>query len=240
MFIFSVSVLLTVYLSVLLHEFGHGIAAVRNGLTVEKIQLWFLGGVAVMDDIPQFPQTEFRVTVAGPIITAILAPLFLSLSGLFYVTGNLTLYWFFLVVGLFNTGMLLLNLTPILPLDGGRMLRSTLNRTTTYANSTLFVHSITLVITLAVAGVSIYYHQFGITIIAGLLLFMSSAHKDAALEEHGKNTDTSYTLSDVDVDSQKFQIQEEDLCRSDKIPPGEQTSKISLRNDTSIHRQTGD
>ena len=57
------------FLSVLLHEFGHAFVAVRNGIGISGIDLWFLGGVAKMERDTDSPGVEFRVAVAGPLVT---------------------------------------------------------------------------------------------------------------------------------------------------------------------------
>ena len=52
--------------SIVLHELGHAIAALRNGIGISSIQLWIFGGVARMDRESDSPATEFKVAIAGP------------------------------------------------------------------------------------------------------------------------------------------------------------------------------
>ncbi len=110
------------YLSVLLHELSHALAARGFGLPVRSVTLHFLGGVTEIEGEPQTPAREFVVSVVGP-----LTSIAVGLAGLLaaQVTPEDTLVrlmidglvWANLVVGL-------LNLVPGLPLDGGRILRA--------------------------------------------------------------------------------------------------------------------
>src|SRR3954451_1557887 len=55
--------------SIVLHELGHAIVAIRNGIGISSIQLWIFGGVARMDRESDSPGTEFKVAIAGPAVT---------------------------------------------------------------------------------------------------------------------------------------------------------------------------
>ena len=111
------------FVCVLIHELSHSLEAIRRGLRVSSITLFFLGGFSQMDGESRSAGEEFWVSVVGPIASLGLACLF----GLVYLnlrssTGPLaalTQYLMFvnLLVGLFN-------LIPAFPLDGGRVLRS--------------------------------------------------------------------------------------------------------------------
>ena len=55
--------------SIVLHELGHAVVAMRNGIGISSIQLWIFGGVAQMDRETDSPATEFKVAIAGPAVT---------------------------------------------------------------------------------------------------------------------------------------------------------------------------
>ena len=61
--------------SILLHELGHAVVAVRNGIGISSIQLWIFGGVARMDRESDSPATELKVAIAGPLVTLAIAVL---------------------------------------------------------------------------------------------------------------------------------------------------------------------
>lgn len=113
--------------SIVLHETAHSLVARHYGLTIRRITLFVFGGVAEMQGEPDRPRTEFRMAVAGPIASAVLALLF----GLGYLAlgGSDGAAPFAIVLRylcLLNTMLAGFNLVPAFPLDGGRMLRAAL------------------------------------------------------------------------------------------------------------------
>ncbi len=123
--------------SILLHELGHAIVALRNGIGISSIQLWIFGGMARMDREAESPGTEMKVALAGPAVTlaivAVLsavgvlaagphafrqAALFEAAPG---VTGVLAMVaW----LAWINALVLVFNLLPAFPMDGGRVARA--------------------------------------------------------------------------------------------------------------------
>jgi Zn-dependent protease len=123
--------------SILLHEFGHAVAAMRNGIGISSIQLWIFGGMARMDREADSPGTELKVALAGPAVTfAIVVAL--------VVLGTVSVGWtefreaalqetrsdasglMALVAWLATINLLVLvfNLLPAYPMDGGRVARA--------------------------------------------------------------------------------------------------------------------
>ncbi len=64
---------LAFFASILLHELGHAFVAVRHGIPISDITLWLFGGVARMTRDTDSPGTEFKVAVAGPLVTLAIA-----------------------------------------------------------------------------------------------------------------------------------------------------------------------
>jgi Zn-dependent protease len=116
---------LLLFASILLHEFGHALVARRSGIEVEEIDLWLLGGVAKLRGEAHDPRDELRYALAGPLVTAVVVVLFGALAAVVgtgsTVLGALVRYQLFV-----NAAILLFNLIPAFPLDGGRVLRSLL------------------------------------------------------------------------------------------------------------------
>jgi Zn-dependent protease len=123
--------------SILLHELGHAFVAIRNGIPIEGITLWMFGGVARMARDTDTPWTEFKVAIAGPIVTAVItvaciaAGVALSSPDEFRDAALIEegttasavpalLGW----LASINLLVLLFNLVPAFPLDGGRIARS--------------------------------------------------------------------------------------------------------------------
>ena len=108
--------------SVVLHELGHSIIAVRNKIPVKGITLFIFGGIAQISREPDSPGVEFRIAIAGPLVSFSLAGLF----GGLYLLGNqipiLAASSAYLMR--LNFSLALFNLIPGFPLDGGRIFRA--------------------------------------------------------------------------------------------------------------------
>ena len=124
------------FLSILLHEFGHAIVAIRNGIPIQGIDLWLFGGVAKLGRDSDSPGVEFRVAVAGPIVTVVIAAVCLGLGALISSpeevldssrfedsTSGATLAVLGYLASI-NIIVLVFNLIPGFPLDGGRIARA--------------------------------------------------------------------------------------------------------------------
>jgi Zn-dependent protease/CBS domain-containing protein len=109
------------FASVLLHELGHAVQARRERIEIEGITLWLFGGVAQLRGGFPSAGAEFRVAVAGPIVSLVLGILFvlLALAGL-PEGADAVVAW----LGYVNLSLLVFNLVPALPLDGGRILHA--------------------------------------------------------------------------------------------------------------------
>jgi Zn-dependent protease len=124
------------FLSILLHELGHAVVAIRNGIPIAGIDLWLFGGVAKMERDTDSPGVEFKVAVAGPLVTLVIAAgcfgagtLLDNADDVFATTSFdnaatsdavAVLGWLAFV----NFWLLVFNLIPGFPLDGGRIARA--------------------------------------------------------------------------------------------------------------------
>ncbi|MBW6456225.1 MAG: site-2 protease family protein, partial [Trueperaceae bacterium] len=112
------------FASVLVHELGHAVTARAYGVRTRRITLWFLGGVAQLDDIPRRRGAEAIVAIVGPITSGGLSLLLWGLLRSDLFAGGIAFVMAYLAVT--NAGLAVFNLLPALPLDGGRVLRSLL------------------------------------------------------------------------------------------------------------------
>lgn len=124
------------FLSILLHELGHAVVAIRNGIGIRGIDLWMFGGVATMERDSDSPGVEFRVAAAGPLVTVLIAAACFGAGTLLSGPGNaLDSTQFNAVTGdevlsvlgyltFINVAVLAFNLVPAFPLDGGRIARA--------------------------------------------------------------------------------------------------------------------
>jgi len=136
-FLFGVLSAVGFFGSILLHEFGHAVVAMRNGIGISGIQLWIFGGMARMDREADSPGTELKVALAGPAVTLGIVVV-LALVGVGAVgwtefreaalqetrsnaSGLMALVAWLVTI---NALVLVFNLLPAYPMDGGRVARA--------------------------------------------------------------------------------------------------------------------
>jgi Zn-dependent protease len=129
------------FASIALHELGHAVVARRNGIDVQGIDLWVFGGLAKLSRDSETPGEEFRIAIAGPIVTFIIGLLCLGGVALFshesqtfdLLAGDTTTTPLLALVAwlaMVNAVLLAFNLLPGFPLDGGRIARAVVWRVT--------------------------------------------------------------------------------------------------------------
>ncbi len=122
-------------LSILLHELGHAVVAIRNGIGITGIDLWMFGGFAKMRKEAETPGVDFRIAAAGPAVTLVIAALFFAIGAASVGAGEFGRVLTFQDAGspgttlagdicAINLLLLAFNLLPGLPLDGGRLGRA--------------------------------------------------------------------------------------------------------------------
>ncbi|MGH2984588.1 MAG: site-2 protease family protein [Solirubrobacterales bacterium] len=119
---------LLLFASILLHELGHAVVARRYGVEIEGIQLWLLGGVARMKDTAHRPEEELRFALAGPAVTVALVLVSGLAVAVLPTSAPDALTSLLAYQALVNSLILVFNLLPAFPLDGGRVLRAILWR----------------------------------------------------------------------------------------------------------------
>jgi Zn-dependent protease len=136
-YVLAVASALLFFGSILLHELGHAFVALRNGIGIEGITLWMFGGVARLEKDSDSPGVEFRVAIGGPVVTAAIVVLCAAIGVLISGVGEFRdaavletghgispalalVSW----LGSINLLVLLFNLIPAFPLDGGRVARA--------------------------------------------------------------------------------------------------------------------
>jgi Zn-dependent protease/CBS domain-containing protein len=131
----TTAVIVALFVCVLLHEFGHSLVAQRLGIEIPDITLLPIGGVARLKALPERPMDEVKIAVAGPLVNVVLAPIFYGIGialgadpldigspvGGFGSVGQ-----FFVYLGVINVALVVFNMLPAFPMDGGRVLRGLL------------------------------------------------------------------------------------------------------------------
>lgn len=140
----NVLFILALFVCVVLHEYGHAIAARRYGIRTADITLLPIGGVARLERMPDKPAQELVVAAAGPMVNVVIALLLfagLTLAGVrlspaaaFRLDGGS----FLVRLMALNIGLIVFNLIPAFPMDGGRILRALLAMRMDYARATRY------------------------------------------------------------------------------------------------------
>jgi Zn-dependent protease/predicted transcriptional regulator len=120
----AIIAVLLFFASLLAHELGHATRAAKEGMEIDGITLWIFGGVARFRGMFPSAGAEFRIAIAGPIVSLAVGVLALGAALLVPLPDAVdgVLFW----LGYVNLVVLVFNLMPALPLDGGRVLRSAL------------------------------------------------------------------------------------------------------------------
>ncbi len=164
---------LSLFAIVLTHEFGHQLACRQVGGKTHDIILWPLGGVAYVSP-PQRPGAQLWSIAAGPLVNAVLFPIF---GGLALLSGHLgwnntmpDLDQFLNNIWLINLVLLIFNLLPIYPLDGGQILRSLLWFVFGRANSLLAASIIGFIGVSVLIGLAVLAHSIWLGILCAFIL----------------------------------------------------------------------
>jgi Zn-dependent protease/predicted transcriptional regulator len=182
---------LTVFLCVTLHEYGHALAARKYGINTRDINLLPIGGVARLEGMPKKPQEELVVALAGPavnvIIALILTPLVI-LQGISFDIENESTFLGpenFLPFLLFvNVILVLFNLIPAFPMDGGRVLRALLSFKLPKHKATRIAANIGQVLAIVFVFVGFFHNPFLIFI--GLFIFLGAQGEANAVEKESR------------------------------------------------------
>ena len=141
--------------SVLAHELGHAYLALRNQIPVKGITLFIFGGVAQIAQEPRSPGAEFRIAIAGPLVSLALSVLFAGLWLLDRAVPLLSAPSEYLMR--INLTLALFNMIPGFPLDGGRVLRAVIWKATgSYQTATRWASSAGQVVAFGFIGVGIF------------------------------------------------------------------------------------
>ncbi len=135
-FVWGLMMAVALFASVLLHEFGHALAARRQQIHTHGITLMLFGGVAQLEDMPKQPGAEARIAFAGPVASfATGAILYMVVSALGPETDP-RLAFSLAHIGYLNIFLGVFNLLPAFPMDGGRVLRSLLVSRRSFVSAT--------------------------------------------------------------------------------------------------------
>jgi Zn-dependent protease len=182
----TVGEVLLMFACVLLHELGHALAARRYGIATREIMLWPIGGVARLERMPEKPAQELVVALAGPGVNVILATLLVVILGARGVTPEQAFaradhgLLEFLLLG--NLMMLLFNLIPAFPMDGGRVLRALLASAMPYARATRIASQVGQGFALLFAVAGVFVLRSPLLVFVAMFVFVAAGEERAAVQ----------------------------------------------------------
>ena len=171
-----------IFLCVLLHELGHVFAARRYGVKTRDVTLWPFGGIASMERMPDKPSQELIVALAGPAVNVVIAAALLLWFGPQLDPQNLTrlenpaVSLAAKVAGA-NIILVLFNMIPAFPMDGGRVLRAVLAMRMGNARATELAATIGQGFAIIFGVVGIFYNPM--LIIIALFIFLAASGEAA-------------------------------------------------------------
>jgi Zn-dependent protease/CBS domain-containing protein len=195
--LFGCVLMLALFACVVLHELGHSVVARRLGIPVREIVLLPIGGVALMVRSPRRPLHELLIAAAGPAVSGLLALAFAGLLAAAYPNLGLDarhlvdprvaqpsaptlLAWLFTA----NLGLLLFNLVPAFPMDGGRMLRAVLASFLGFQRATRIAATLGQVVAMLLGAFAVFAGNLFLAVVA-LFVFMAAAQQRAGEEARG-------------------------------------------------------
>jgi Zn-dependent protease/predicted transcriptional regulator len=181
---------IALFASVVLHEFGHAAAGRRVGVPTRDITLLPIGGVARLEYIPRKAKQELGIALAGPAVTAVIAlvlalvlrvlhaPILIASDAVVSGSGAgflAELMWV-------NVSLLVFNLLPAFPMDGGRVLRAALAMRSGYVRATDIAARVGRAFALLFGVVGLFYNPF--LVLIALFVWLGAASESSALQEH--------------------------------------------------------
>lgn len=198
--------ILALFGCVVLHEYGHALTARRYNIATRRITLYPIGGVASLESMPEKPGQELKVAAAGPLVNVVIAALlwaYLQLSGQIpdlaamensdaEALENVRLPFAFSLL-LANLVLVVFNLIPAFPLDGGRMLRAALAFKMDRARATRIAATIGQFLAIAFVFIGFFYNFW--LVIIGFFIYMGAGSE--ASYETIKTGLADYRVQDV-------------------------------------------
>ena len=171
------------FFCVLLHELGHVFAARRYGVKTPDITLWPFGGIANLERIPEKPSQELVVAIAGPAVNVVIAIVLLAVLSLTLAGGDLKAEdlakiedprtSMLVKLAGANIFLVLFNLIPAFPMDGGRVLRALLAMKMGFARATALAASIGQGLAIGLGLIGIFTNPM--LMIIGVFVFLAAS-----------------------------------------------------------------
>src|SRR5262245_22208539 len=192
--------ILAVFACVVLHEFGHIAAARYFGVRTPDITLLPIGGVARLERMPEEPAQEFVIAIAGPLVNVAIAVLiFVALGGTAAIEQMAVIEDprtnFLVRLAGVNVFLVLFNMIPAFPMDGGRILRAALAARLSWSRATQIAAAIGQGLAFVFGFVGLFYNP--LLIFIGIFVYLAAAAE--AQNAQIRQVATSVQVGDVMV-----------------------------------------
>ncbi len=175
----GVALVLALFVCVVLHELGHALTARRFGVATRDIVLLPIGGVARLERMPDEPLQELAVAVAGPIVSiaiaAVLAGVLLAVGGPAALVVPQAGISFVQNLCWANVFLVVFNLIPAFPMDGGRMLRAVLATQTSYSRATHIAAALGQLLAIGFAFAGLFWIHNPFLLFIALFVYFGAA-----------------------------------------------------------------
>ncbi|MHC4880756.1 MAG: site-2 protease family protein, partial [Planctomycetota bacterium] len=136
-----------VFFCVVLHELGHALAAQRFGIATSRITLLPIGGLAQLESPPKTALSELVIALAGPLVNVVIAvaisgSIWLSSGAVDLIRPSMLVTGFLRDLAIANAALVLFNMIPALPMDGGRVFRAVLSMISNQRRATMIASSL--------------------------------------------------------------------------------------------------
>jgi Zn-dependent protease/predicted transcriptional regulator len=194
----SVLYVLAIFVCVILHEFGHALAAKKFNIKTTSITLLPIGGLAQMESIPEKPKEELIVAFAGPAVNILIAVVLYPITGLSTETlkqlsTTLGPDNFLMALMSVNVWLAIFNLIPAFPMDGGRVFRALLSFKMGHVAATRIAASVGQLLAIGFVFFGFFYNPFLIFI--GFFIYIGAGSESVYAQT--KSLLHGYRLRDV-------------------------------------------
>lgn len=180
---FNIALLLAVFACVVLHELGHALTAKHFGIETKKITLLPIGGMASLEHIPESPKQELLIALAGPLVNIIIGTVLYfvipinelmqqNFTETFETLMSFTWQNFLFFLFIVNIGLVVFNMIPAFPMDGGRVFRALLAMKMNRVKATKIASNIGQVIAILFLLIGLLYNPF--LILIALFIFLGA------------------------------------------------------------------